>query len=181
MSEILNKLAGAISEQMAELKKRLVAELDAQGHRITGNLEKSITYTVKAGGQTVVAEMTANTYGVYLEFGVKPERIPYGRGGGKGGKSKYIQGLVRFFQLRGLNDREALGAAFATAKVQGREGMPTRGSFAFSSNNRRTAFIRETVEAFLPVLRDNLSKKTGLIVDLVLADTVRLDPYKIAV
>jgi hypothetical protein len=46
--------------------------------------------------------------------------------------------------LRGLGDKEAMRAAFATAKVQKREGMPTSGSYAYSNNNERKIFIERT-------------------------------------
>lgn len=180
MQSVTDKLIAAITKAMADLQKRLVAELQAQGHRLTGALEKSIQYEVKVEGDTVTAVMTALDYGLVMEFGVPASRIPYGKGGSKGGTSKYIQGLVRFFTLRGLGSREALGAAFATAKKHKREGMPTRESYAFSANGRRTGFTKNTLEQYLPLLTSTIGTESGRVVDLIIGDDIRLEPYKIA-
>ena len=179
MTTVTDKLTTAIRAAMTGLQKRLIAELQAQGHRLTGALEKSIQYEVKVEGDTITAVMTALDYGLVMEFGVPANRIPYGKGGG--GTSKYIQGLVRFFTLRGLGSREALSAAFATAKKHKREGMPSRGSYAFSSNGRRTGFVKNTLEQYLPLLTDLISTESGRVVDLIIGDDIRLEPYKITV
>ena len=178
MPTVTDKLITAIRAAMTDLQKRLIAELRAQGHRLTGALEDSISFDVQTDGNTITAVMTALDYGLVMEFGVSASRIPYG--GGSGGTSKYIQGLVRFFTLRGLGSREALSAAFATAKKHKREGMPTRGSFAFSSNGRRTGFVQNTLEQYLPQLTETIGTESGRMIELVIGDDIRLEPYKFA-
>jgi hypothetical protein len=116
-------------------------ELTAQGHHLTGALEGSIKGTIKIdrrGDATLTG--TAFSYGHILDAGVSPDRIPYGGGGG-GGTSKYIQGLISYFMLRGLDLREAKRAAFATANAHKQHGMPTAGSYAYSKNGQRLNFI----------------------------------------
>lgn len=179
MAKITDKLTAAVSVAMAEIRKRLVDELQRQGHHLTGALESSITYKVTEDAIGVTAVMFAVDYGLVVEFGVPASRIPFGGRSGRGGRSKYIQGLFRFFQLRGLNEREALGAAFATAHVHKREGMPSRGSYAFSQNGRRTAFIRGSLEQYLPILKDTIGRESGFIIDLIVSDTIRLEPYAV--
>ena len=124
----------AVEAAMKHIQAELRAELEAQGHRLTGALEESVQYRVFSRGSTVVVgEMSSLSYGFAIELGVPASRIPYSGRSGRGGRSAYIQGLVRFFELRGLEPREALSAAFATATVHKREGMPTASSFGFSS------------------------------------------------
>lgn len=135
----------------------LKSELAAQGHRNTGSLERSITYSVKRTYEGLLATVSANEYAIYLEFGVPASRIPYTPGSGAK-SSKYIAGLINYFKSKGLQPSEARSAAFATARAHKREGMPTRSSYRFSSNNRRTYFTRTTVEQYLPTLVDNLQK-----------------------
>lgn len=115
----------------------LKKELRGQGHYLTGAAEGSLTVTLdEAKDKAGIAGEGVFYIGI-LNDGVKANRIPYG-GIGNGAKtSKYIQGLIRFWRLRGLGEKEAVRAAFATAKKHKREGMPTRGSYAFSSNGRR--------------------------------------------
>ena len=181
MPAVANSLVDAIKSAMADLQKRLIAELQAQGHSLTGSLAKSIAYEVTQDGSGITAVMTALDYGLVMEFGVPASRIPYGGKGGGRGTSKYIQGLVRFFTLRGLGSREALGAAFATAKKHKREGMPTRGSYAFSANGRRTGFVRHTLEQYLPTLTDAIGANAGRVVEITIGKELKLEPYKIAV
>ena len=46
--------------------------------------------------------------------------------------------------------KNPLGAAFAIAKTQKREGMPTKGSYKFSSNGRRKNWRSFTLNQYLP-------------------------------
>lgn len=179
MPDETKHFSSAIERSMQDLQKRLIAELQAQGHRLTGALEKSIQYEITTTPGRIVAVMTALDYGLVMEFGVPANRIPYGGRKGGGGVSKYIQGLVRFFELRGLSGREALGAAFGTAQKHKREGMPSRGSYAFSSNGRRTGFIKNTLEQYLPILTANLNSEAQAVVELIIGEDIRLEPYKI--
>ena len=181
MPAVAKGISAAIKSAMEDLRKRLIAELQQQGHSLTGALAKSIAYEIKEDASGVTAIMTALDYGLVLEFGVPANRIPYGGKGGGRGTSKYIQGLVRFFTLRGLGSREALGAAFATAKKHKKEGMPSRGSYAFSSNGRRTGFVKNTLEQYLPTLTEAIGQNSGRVVSLAIGKEIRLEQYKIAV
>ena len=175
----------ALEDAMKHLQKELRKELREQGHYLTGALHNSIEYRVYKRGSTVaIAEMMSLDYGLIMEVGVPASRIPYGgnrRGGGGGGTSKYIQGLVTFFQKRGLGEREAMSAAFATANVQRREGMPTNGSFAFSSNGRRTGFVSETLENHLQIVGKILQERTGYLLTINLPDVVRMESITLQV
>ena len=173
-------LSGAVSSSMEKIKSLLIEELKQQGHRLTGALENSIQYQIKEDSTGITAVMLGLDYGLIVEFGVAADRIPYGGKSGSGGTSKYIQGLVRFFQLRGLVAREALSAAFATAAVHKREGMPSRGSYALSSNSRRTGFVKNTLEQYLPTLEQQIGKEAGLVVELTIGQDIKLEAYKIA-
>jgi hypothetical protein len=126
----------------ALINKNLIVEWRAQGHHLTGGWEKSLHGSVFSSGTTVVLLGTMNSYGGIVEQGVSNNRIPYGGSKASGGTSKYIQGLVSYFKLRGLGEKEAMRAAFATAKTHKKEGMPTKGSYAYSKTGQRTKFIR---------------------------------------
>ena len=123
------------------LNDRLIAEWQKQGHHLTGAWEESVKFTIIGLLNGTQATGTMNDYGGIIDAGVNPDRIPYG-GASTGAKtSKYITGLVTFWQLRGLSEKEAIRAAFATAKKQKIDGMPTSGSYRFSENGQRTQFI----------------------------------------
>lgn len=135
----------AVRRGMQLIVDELKEEMRAQGHVLTGSLLRSLEVDVSFERDGVRGVLKWSEYGNYLERGVKAAQIPFRRGSGAR-VSKYIQGLIRFFELRGLNEREAKSAAFATANKHKREGMPTRSSYRFSSNGRRTGMIERTVE-----------------------------------
>lgn len=126
----------------AELQKAIKAELRTQGHHLTGALEASLngTITVHPTSGTGTLVGTALHYSQILSAGTTPARIPYGNYTGAK-TSKYIQALINFFILRGLDEAEAKKAAFATARKQKQEGMPTAASSKYSSTGNRLDFI----------------------------------------
>lgn len=122
-------------------------ELREQGHMNTGELYNSVGGSISQIPDGAVVNIEMNDYHVYVEKGVRAGRIPFG-GKSRGAKtSRYIQGLIQFFRNKGLSEKEAKGAAFATAKTHAREGMPTSGSYRFSKNGRRLKFIDESTRA----------------------------------
>ena len=125
------------------IKKYLSIELKQQGHYLTGGLERSIQGEIKniVNGSSLEGSMA--NYGFIVDAGTAPSKIPYSENSGAT-TSKYISGLTNYFKLRGLSEKEAKRAAFATAKVQKKEGMPTRNSYSYAKNNERREFIEHT-------------------------------------
>lgn len=127
-----------------------------QGHTLTGAWEDSLSTSSYAPNEL---EGWAKSYGAIVNAGTEPGRIPFGgeghepsgvgigSGTGEGenfhGTSQYIQGLFRFWKLRkpGISDKMALSLAFATAKVQKKEGMSTINSQRFSQWGDRQNFV----------------------------------------
>lgn len=128
------------------LDSNLIDEWIKQGHHLTGAWEKSLHGTVINMPGTTTLRGTMAQYGIFINFGVAPDRIPYG--GVKTGAttSKYITGLYNYWLLKGLSEKEALSAAFATARNHKKDGMPSAGSYRFSETGQRTQFI-EIVES----------------------------------
>ena len=127
-----------------------------QGHKMTGALNDSIEYKVNATMNSVMLEFLMLDYGMIQNFGVTPERIPFNPGSGAK-SSKYIDGLKRFAKLKlGKNDKEAERVAFAIAYKQKQEGMPTKGSYKYSSTGKRTG-------AVLDALKDSEDEVTKMI------------------
>ena len=158
----MNELSEILADVMAQIRKAMREQLAAQGHVMTGKLSESIEYEISVDGTSAVGRMYMEDYGLVVETGVSAGRIPYGgTGGTKGKTSKYIQGLITFWEGRGLTGREAISAAFATAKVHAKEGMPTRASYAHSSTGERTGFVRTAIENTLEGVGELIEKKFG--------------------
>lgn len=172
-------LANSLRKLMRSLKGKLARRLAAQGHVLTGKLRDSISYKVERVGSKMIAEMTALDYGMIIEVGVPAGRIPYSGRTGKGGTSQYIQGLVRFWQIKkGLSARESLRAAFATAAVHKREGIPSRGSYGHSRNGERTNWIKNTLQDNLEQIGLTLKNEVGLILTLEYEEELKFEPIK---
>lgn len=146
LSDIEAKLPAILRLVTKEIERRLIR----QGHVLTGKLLRSMEIRVRRTADGIEGEIWIEEYGNILEVGVPASRVPYtpGRRSGKG-SSKFIEALIGYFRTRGLPESEAKGAAFATAAKQAREGMPTRASARFSSDEgrARTGFMARASEA----------------------------------
>lgn len=107
---------------------------------MTGDLVESIESRILSTIEGRKIEIWLNSYGIALDQGVPPDKIPFTEPSGRGGRSKYIEGLQRFAQLKlGVTDnRKSLGIAFAIARKHKKVGMPVKGP---------TQFIQKTLDA----------------------------------
>lgn len=119
--------------------------LKDQGHNNTGSLLNSIDFKAYQAADTIVSDFFMNDYWNKVNYGVSASRIPYRPGSGAK-KRKYIDGLINYFQSKGLSDAESKRAAFATATIHKREGMPTKASSRFSKNGERTGFVTKVID-----------------------------------
>ena len=92
---------------------KLARELIEQGHQHTGSAIKSLEGVVNVIPDGVEIVISGNKYLIFIDRGVKANRIPYKRGRRRGGQSDYIKGLIAYFRKKGAQDPKA--AAFATA------------------------------------------------------------------
>ena len=131
------------------IKQDISTKLKEQGHNNTGSLLNSISYKITQTADSIITDFYMNNYGNIVDFGVRANRIPYRRGSGAK-KSKYIDGLINYFQSKGLSDAESKRAAFATATIHKRDGMPTKASSRFSKTGERTGFITKVIDSDNP-------------------------------
>jgi len=140
------------------LKKKIIEELAAQGHKASGSLERSIELIIEDKGSAMVGKILMNDYSLYLDKGVPASRVPYYPGSGRK-LSKYIDALIEWSRYikPALSEKERKSFAFAVATVAKKEGHPTSGSYAFSSNGRRKAWhenaIEKNLEEFEKILK----------------------------
>jgi len=161
---------------MSLLRLELQSKLQAQGRGSSKDsaLSKSLEYEIKASANVLIASMYANEYWVYVENGVKASRIPYSRGPKRGGTSKYIQALIKFFRFKvGKSEKKATRLAFATANKHKKEGMPTRASFRFSRDGTRTGFVESTLKKHEDKVTEILERKFGSEYEIALTNTLQ--------
>lgn len=131
----------ALLKKAADIARR---ELEGQGHKLTGSLIASIETKLQVKRNAILGLVLMNDYFEHLEYPLPPERVPYGSGSGAK-QSKLIRALTNYWKKRGLGNDEAKRASFATANKWKQEGRPTKASFRFSKNGRRTGFLAESL------------------------------------
>ncbi len=137
-----------VSDALDAVALEFAAELRRQGHTATGALEKSISFRVLSLQDEIIGEMSHNDYGAPVNTGVRPRRVPFSPGSGAK-TSKFIEALfewVKFKRIAGGLDKDIWGATFAIARNMKKQGIPTKGSYAFTSNGRRTKWVDETIK-----------------------------------
>lgn len=134
------------------VEENIIIAWQAQGHHMSGAFEDSLINEMVNDKEI---EGKAKTYGVIVNYGIDAGNIPYG-GQTTGAKtSQYIQGLYNFFKAKGKSHKDALSFAFATAKMQKKEGMSTQASRFYSSTGERQNFLQHAMDA-ISVYLDNM-------------------------
>lgn len=142
MSQPITLIAFKVGELLVDEIREQIA---VQGHNMTGALSKSVEHKERITTDGVVIQFLLNDYGVPVNNGIIPARIPYGSFTGAK-VSKYIQGLKRFAKIRfRVTEKQALGIAFAIANKHKKEGLPTRGSYRYSKNGKRKNYIEDAI------------------------------------
>lgn len=152
------------------LDEKLIDEFVNQGHHLTGAFEGSLHGTVINTGNATRAIGQMANYGVFINRGVSAGNVPFQQGSGAG-TSKYITALVNYWMLRGLNEKEATRAAFATAKVHKEQGMPSVGSYMYTSTGSRKTFINQVEEKSGPEVDKRISEGMDIIIDTLFHET----------
>lgn len=129
------------------VRRKLMEQWEGQGHSMTGAAVRAVEDVVNMSQDAISMVFTAPQYSIYIDRGVGADRIPYSEGSGKK-RSKYIDALVRYAQKRmNITDlKVAKSVAFAIAKTQKKQGMPTRGSYQYSRTGKRVGWINEMYE-----------------------------------
>lgn len=127
--------------------KKIKEEIIAQGHVATGRLLNSLRTEIIDTNDTLIGRIYIADYAFILDKGVKSSRVPYSRGSGAG-RSAYIDALLGWIDTikPGMAEVEKKSFAFAIAQTAKNEGHPTRGSFQFSKNGRRTGWAKAAIQ-----------------------------------
>jgi len=157
MSKHTQPLSVILLKSMQIAIDEITNEIIQQGHSNTGALVRSVKPHIKLIEDGLRGEITMLDRYIFIQNKTPGARIPFAGGRkGKGKiKSKYIQALISFFKRKGAEN--AVSAAFATAHKQKKEGRPTKGSFLFSKNGRRTGFLNYSLKNIEQRIYERLS------------------------
>lgn len=167
------ELRSALVELSRELEEALAGELIRQGHKLTGSLIESIDVSISEKFDSLGLIGRFNDYGLVLDRGIPADRIPYTRGSPRGGKSKYITGLINWARIKFKVDlKRAKGIAFAVANIHLKKGMPSRGAKfigfqtkTLAAKERRIGqLIGDAAEKDIVILIDNMARDAQKII-----------------
>lgn len=121
------------------ITQELVKELEGQGHRATGDLIRSVISTTQVYLDTIEASISNLSYGKTVNDGIPASKIP--RYGAEYGNLLYA--LVKWIRIKKLAFGADKAYRFAQNIIKKAqiEGIPTKGSYKFSKNGRRTGWI----------------------------------------
>jgi len=123
-------------------------EIAKQGHKASGKgIDKTEAKLVQDNINKLVGNILTEDYMLVVDKGVAPNKIAFSRGSGAG-SSQLIEGLMDWISIikPGLSSQQRLSFAIAIATVAKKTGIPTPGSFKFSSNGRRKMWIENSFE-----------------------------------
>lgn len=156
-------LKKATTKFIAELHKKM----EQESMNNTGKLKNSIKDEINTVGNVVQALVMMKKYGFYHDRGVRAANIPFGGRTGRGGKSKFIEGLRSYFLSKGFGPKKALGIAFATAHKQKLRGAPLR------YNGKGSAFLTETIIKMEPEIKKLLKREATDVLRIVIVNQIR--------
>lgn len=159
MSKFTELLEIAVFEAMKTVLKALKDEYVAEGHNLTSTGLNSMQAGTESDATQITGYIKGEQYLVYVDSGVPAGKVKYP-----------ISVMIRFFKLLGKDEKEAKRAAWATRAVHQREGIPSRGSYAFSSNGRRTGFIKAGLDTVKNQIKADLEKTLQIAVDFEIAE-----------
>lgn len=115
-----------------------------QGHRASGQLERSFERQIRATAVQSTVEVLIEKYGLDIDRKRKPSEFPTTGFAFR----ELIDELTEWLSYvkPNQNPRERQWAAGRIAGALAREGSPTRGSLRFSKTGNRTGWIKETAE-----------------------------------
>lgn len=162
----------ALQRLVDHAMKTMREELKGQGHVLTGSLINSMTSRVSEDREGLTAAVYLNQYFQYLERRLPPDKVPYSPGSGAK-SSKVVEALKRYWKLRGLPPEEATRATFATLNKWKQEGRPTRSSFRYAKNGRRTGFLEQSIKQIQADAIEILSRGVVTEIEKALAKALR--------
>ena len=166
---IQKEMSKRLDEAMIDFIKKVKDKMAEVGAVNTGKLRDSLTHEITELGDTCSAIASMAKHGFYHDRGVKASNIPFSgtRQGGSGGTSKYIEGLIEYFESKGLASKEAKGAAFATAHKQKQLGAPLR------FRGEGSGFLSDTINKEVPRILKTLKADLRDGVKLIIVNHIR--------
>ena len=153
---------GQIKKEVADVYVvKFKAELTAQGKYNTGRLQREMAYKMQSDG----VDFTAPDYVERVDKGATSAEA---RAIIAANPAAYRDALTDYFISKRYSQAAAAAFARNTTARHMKEGVPTRASYRFSKNGRRTGFIQAAANVAKNEAADAIGKTVAANVDKML-------------
>lgn len=166
--QIMNVIAKAVLDAVLIAEGSVKAEAVLQGHVDTGAMVKTMKHEIVFDERTAKGIVFAEDYSVYVNVGVKAERVRYP-----------IKVMIAWWRRKGLPTLEATRAAYATRAKHEREGIPTVNSRRFSKTGKRLGFVQDGLDKVKTEMEKVFSARLDMEFDIILNRQIVIDPILI--
>lgn len=144
--------AQAISKLLENVRAGIIEDQEAKKIRASGASARSLKTKTKEVSGTIVGTLVGADYFYFQENGRGPAKKA--KGANKGGKSEYIQSIMDWIRVKGLEQQEAevKSFAFAIAAKQAKEGSD------IYQNKRPALATEEIIEIEVEKSRPEINK-----------------------
>jgi hypothetical protein len=140
----------------AALREAIRETVQSSGIELTGRIWREIDERIEMDGTAMVLVGTLVDYARHVEYGVPAEKIPYTPGARTGAtRSLYIEALIRYAELRGMDDPKR--AAFAIATKHSKVGMPI--------DKQKLGFLDKSIKKATPQIERIIFDGLGVVVN----------------
>ena len=164
MADLQEKIAPTVRKVMELFRDYIKKEGEDQGHRDTGKMLDTLEIVVNEESGQVTGKLLAEGYAVYLETGIRADRVNYP-----------ISVMVSWWRRKGLGEKDATRAAWATRANHKKFGIPSKASNAFSKTGKRINFVSDGIQKALFEAQNLFEKELETVIEFEISEYFRAD------
>ena len=164
MTDLQEKLIPTVRKVMELFRDYIKKEGEDQGHRDTGKMLDTLEIQVNEESGQVTGKLLAEGYGVFVQTGVRADRVNYP-----------IEVMIRWWKRKGLGEKDATRAAWATRSNHKKYGIPSKGANAFSKTGKRINFVSDGIQKALLEAEQLFEKELNTIIQFEINELFKAD------
>ena len=162
--DLQEKIVPTVRKVMELFRDYIKKEGQDQGHRDTGKMLDTLEIVVNEESGQVTGKLLAEGYSVFVQTGIAAGRVNYP-----------IRVMVDWWKRKGLNEKDATRAAWATRTKHKREGIGTKAANAFSKTGKRVNFVSDGLAKALFEAQNLFEKELDTIIEFEISEYFRAD------
>ena len=164
MTDLQEKLIPTVRKVMELFRDYIKKEGEDQAHRDTGKMLDTLEIQVNEERGQVTGKLLAEGYSVFVQTGVRADRVNYP-----------IEVMISWWKRKGLGEKDATRAAWATRSKHKKEGIGTKASNAFSKTGKRINFVSDGIQKALLEAEQLFEKELNTIIQFEINELFKAD------